>query len=190
MKNEGVINHFNFCLVICSVVRSLYVWVMNFIHSFSCSYFGYSVIALWVMHSFIRSLVRSLVGVGVSNAFIHSFTCSLMYSFISLEDSSVVHYIGFLPPLNIQRMTQRTRNPNRPNWMAVVRSISGSAMQSPKWPVLWKEIIKVEILTFMISRGFSWLTGRRKRIKCCVESGEKNTVNELRFGTVDELREI
>ena len=29
----------------------------------------------------------------MSDVFIHSFTCSLMYSFVRLEDSSVVHYI-------------------------------------------------------------------------------------------------
>ena len=69
---------------------------MNFIHSFRCSFFGCSAIALWMMHSVIHSLVRSLVSIHsliVSDVFIHSFTWSLMCSFVRLEDSSIVRYI-------------------------------------------------------------------------------------------------
>ena len=116
---------------ICSVRSFVQLFILSlFIHSFSSMWWFFL-----GFHSIIRSVIHSFI-----RSFVHSCIHSLVW-----DDSSVVHNIVLLPPLSIQRMTKRTRNPNRLNWMPVVRSISCSAMQSPRWPVLWKEIIKVEI---------------------------------------------
>ena len=133
-------------LIILIFVRS---FVQLFVHSLCVmSNEFHSFVPLFVLWLFSHCIVND----AFSRSFLSSFT--RVYSFINCEwcVHSFVHLVThvfirsigrfvdrslhcFLPPLTIQRMTQRTRNPNRPSWTAVVRLISGSAMQSPKWPV-------------------------------------------------------
>ena len=111
-KNGFVIIHFVVMSIrsaICSVQFDSFV---QFGHLFSCSFFNCLFIQSVLCDEFLlgfHSIIRSVI-----HSFIRSFVHSCIHS-LGWDDSSVVHNIVLLPPLSIQRMTKRTRNPNRLN---------------------------------------------------------------------------
>ena len=92
----------------------------------------------------------------MSNAVVHSFTCSLIYSFIDVENSSIVHKIVFLTSSDHPEDDAKDEESQQAelNCCGEIDQRFCDTVTQVTCSVK-KKIIKVEFLTFMISRGFS-----------------------------------